>query len=784
MTAEGMLEAVTGAIGESDGEIGGIPFTRLTEPVSDGVALSATYTWDGTTTVLCGDTSEIAVGDWIRLDVDGQYFEVTGETPDTSITIDNPQGLVIPTGSSQSSKAVVVLPVETTLNFSDTGKVSIDGAVYYYTGTTDQTFTGIYHVVGGVQVAGVQRLHRIESLVYDRNRDRSALDLVRRAMLVEYAEGEDLNALARNLGVFRLSFLRDDDQFREIVKVLAYCPKGTLYGLELALEKLAGAGNFTIYEDPLNYPAEVFITLSAAAVLSDQAQGAAYLAGGEIVDWDSLTQVTVAYPLVSSQAAVRYVRMAPLAHVTDTTTAYPSTDQYERYPGSGLSNFYTTSGTEGTTVQIVTTDGGALEFTNGAAAVNYHYYGRQHTSTRGSISMWLRMLDNGSGVPEAQPAARINWGDGQYMARFVWTQNGTGGAASWDIGFGDWSGTFGITPPNIPMDSAWHELRLERDGRGNISWYWDGVLKQTFATSYWNPHTTETIGFGYSLTPTSTASWRMKEFRIDTVQLRDFYSAEASDGVVAAASRTLTTAAFTFISGDEGKGFTTRNSAVVNAYGGNNNGRWLVESQGGTTATLIGETWTGALVQGAFPTRITLPLDQPLLKYPDDQGKEIEILGSGPNAGIYVIDDLLDPVTGTPIDSAATPLPQKTHLCTVVGATFASETDLSFRLRPNFAAESNLEWIMQEAGSMSGQVITMRQGFPNIPNNGKAAEVIYGSVLSAQLLRNSDVDNVLLNDDPLQFAYWPTYLADPLGYARSYLSGVTAAGVIPSYSLD
>ncbi|UCF48587.1 MAG: hypothetical protein JSU89_15710 [Myxococcales bacterium] len=778
--AVGMLEALTSAIGESDGEIGGIPFTRLTAPVTDGVALSATYTWDGTTTILCGDTSEIAVGDWIRLDVDGQYFEVTGETPDTSITIDNPQSLIIPTGSSQSSKAVTTLPVESTLDFSEDSKVSIDGAVYYYTGKTDQSFTGIYHLVGGVSIAGVQRLHRVESVVYDRNRDRSAIDLVRRAMLVDYAEGEDLNALARNLGVLRLAFLSDDDQFREIVKVLAYNPKGTLYGLQLALEGLVGAGNFTIYEDPINFPAEVFITLSAAAFLATVPQGSAYLSGGELVDWDSLTQVTVAYP-AASYGAVRHVRMAPLSHVTDTTSAYPSTDQYERYPGSGLSNFYTTTGTEGTTVQIVTTDGGALEFTNGPMAVNYAYYGRQHTSTRGSISMWLRMLDNGSGVPEAQPAARINWGDGQYMVRFVWTQNGTGGSASWDIGFGDWSGAFGITPPNIPIDNAWHELRLERSGDGYISWYWDGVLQQRFATSYWNPHTTEAIGFGYSLTPTSAASWRMKEFRIDTVQLRDFYAATLTDGVVAAASRTLTTSGFTFLSADVGKGFSTLNSAVVNAYGGNNNGRWLVEAQGGTTVTLIGETWTGALVQGAFPTRITLPLDQPLLKYPDDQGKEIEILGSGPNAGIYVIDDLLDPVTGTPIDSAATPLPQKTHLCTVVGATFASETDLSFRLRPNFAAESGLEWILQEAGSMSGQVITMRQGFPNIPNNGKAAEVIYGSVLSAQLLRNADVENAL---GASGFDYWPFYLADPLGYARTYLSGVTAAGVIPSFDLD
>ncbi len=66
-------------------------------------ALVATYTWAGSVTIITGDTSESAIGDFIRLDVDGQWFEITGIVPSTSVTISNPGSLTIPTGATQSS---------------------------------------------------------------------------------------------------------------------------------------------------------------------------------------------------------------------------------------------------------------------------------------------------------------------------------------------------------------------------------------------------------------------------------------------------------------------------------------------------------------------------------------------------------------------------------------------------------------------------------------------------------------------------------------------------------
>jgi uncharacterized phage protein gp47/JayE len=120
-----------GVIGQQDPETGQtILFAKVVEDiinrgdvtlyVDDGtgaaesvaftaVALAATYTWNGSTTVASADTSEVSAGDWIRLDSDDQWFEIQSIVPNTSVTIANPGALTIPTGSTQSSVATDIL---------------------------------------------------------------------------------------------------------------------------------------------------------------------------------------------------------------------------------------------------------------------------------------------------------------------------------------------------------------------------------------------------------------------------------------------------------------------------------------------------------------------------------------------------------------------------------------------------------------------------------------------------------------------------------------------------
>lgn len=51
------------------------------------------------------NTTNVKIGDWIRLDSDGQFFRITNETPNTSVEITNPDGLTIPAGAGASSVA-------------------------------------------------------------------------------------------------------------------------------------------------------------------------------------------------------------------------------------------------------------------------------------------------------------------------------------------------------------------------------------------------------------------------------------------------------------------------------------------------------------------------------------------------------------------------------------------------------------------------------------------------------------------------------------------------------
>lgn len=72
-------------------------------------ALTAVFTWNGTTTITTPDTSEVAAGDWLRLDSDGQWFEIQSVVPNTSVTISNPGALGIPSGATQTSKATDII---------------------------------------------------------------------------------------------------------------------------------------------------------------------------------------------------------------------------------------------------------------------------------------------------------------------------------------------------------------------------------------------------------------------------------------------------------------------------------------------------------------------------------------------------------------------------------------------------------------------------------------------------------------------------------------------------
>lgn len=83
-------------------------------------ATAGTWTWDGSTTVLATNTAGSsatpdAIGNFVRLDADGQFFRITAIDAGVSVTIDNTAGRTIPSGAAGSSFNTHT-PVELTID--------------------------------------------------------------------------------------------------------------------------------------------------------------------------------------------------------------------------------------------------------------------------------------------------------------------------------------------------------------------------------------------------------------------------------------------------------------------------------------------------------------------------------------------------------------------------------------------------------------------------------------------------------------------------------------------
>jgi uncharacterized phage protein gp47/JayE len=100
--------------------------TGSAESVEDvAEAIATTLTWNGTTTV-AGTDAEVVADDWIRLDADGQWFQVD-TVGGGNTTILNPGGDTIPTGATPSSKAIDIVT-----EALDIGDVAVGGETRLY----------------------------------------------------------------------------------------------------------------------------------------------------------------------------------------------------------------------------------------------------------------------------------------------------------------------------------------------------------------------------------------------------------------------------------------------------------------------------------------------------------------------------------------------------------------------------------------------------------------------------------------------------------------------------
>ena len=122
--------------------VGGETADQIRDIAIEGInpTIVANYTWNGTTTITTGDTSEATVGEYLKLKSDGQMFEISAITPNVDITILNPHGLTIPTGSGANNSARSKVQISATSGGS--AKVQLDNTVPGDSGDVAMSETG------------------------------------------------------------------------------------------------------------------------------------------------------------------------------------------------------------------------------------------------------------------------------------------------------------------------------------------------------------------------------------------------------------------------------------------------------------------------------------------------------------------------------------------------------------------------------------------------------------------------------------------------------------------
>lgn len=119
-----------------------------------------------------------------------------------------------PFGTSPPAEATE-FQVESTYGFPSSGRIAINGEVVPYTSRTPTLLQGL------TRDDAIRVTYPRGDVLALWTRDVSTLDLARRAMLVEYAEGDFLDVVGQNYGVPRYLDAADT-LYRRIIKALAY----------------------------------------------------------------------------------------------------------------------------------------------------------------------------------------------------------------------------------------------------------------------------------------------------------------------------------------------------------------------------------------------------------------------------------------------------------------------------------------------------------------------------------------------------------------------------------
>lgn len=678
--------------------------------------------------------------------------------------------------TSLGTKGDIEINVESTLDWESSGKIGIEGIVYYYTYITPTTIGGLTFIYSTTSQSGLAKNHNENSEVIDLNRNFSALDKLRRALLVDYAEAEDLDIIGRDLGVPRIPLFGDDDTYREVIKAVAYCPRGTVYGLELALDAILGAGTYEIYEDLIMRPNEVFIKLGDD-LLADSPIGKTYLTNNTygLVSGSQDTIVLDHTPL-----KVIWAKLKDLSEHFDFRDNKPSDLTYEYYEGASPASAFTYNGSISESSAVTVSSGLYTEISVPSSGNAYY----DMLDTQGArIEDYSQVIfDTTICIPST---ATLISGDLDQICFTI--SDGShhinlGVDSGYEIGLwgtivgGFLGNTYTLNPDEF------YNIRVEKDKDEYVDFYVNGQLINHQGYAYFGDPTTDHLfTFGCLGAPATGVEFYIKHLGLNIINKQDIWS-YYDTGVGSVSSTTpnkfTVSGGYTFTSSDVGKCLRVQDSAITNPYGGNNNilsRIYSVNSSTEVTLQCVGSD--GAVITEGTPARIEFPECCYKLKYPDDLGRKVQITGSSlGNNGTYTITALLEENTLNDFADYDTPLEEYTSICEVNSSTLTSEVDLGFEYVVEFQTEAGLSFTQSDAGSRSGDTLTLREA---LWFNNLLIEVGVTDVLSAQILRNIYDRNSLISTSPNLYEYYPFYLSDTMEGLYNFLIDLTVAGVIP-----
>ena len=619
------------------------------------------------------------------------------------------------------------LGVESSYGMSGTGKILIEGednVVRTY--SSIDTNPGLQRILGISPPLNIS--HRENSEVVDITRNWSALDQLRRALLVDYAVGKDLDRLGRGHGVNRPRGF-SDTVYRGLIKAKAYMAKTPIYAIEQVLEAIYGAGSgcgadpWTIYESLVEKPGEVFISIPGALGTSEE--GRTLMNSRETVT--SATALTAT--ATSSPARVRSLTLA-VVDDADPLTARPSlsTPAWTYVPeGVGAEALY---------FNIV---GGRLVHGLPAPGINCGRYqldlpeiGPDHCRIGASWQIGAHPTIN------AAPW-KLGFEDGEREVYLMWNDA--------DLWLGHSDGTTVAGPyamASLASLTTWHNFILERKGAEVTVWR-NGARLATVAASLFNTSSNRNYSFGYFATGLAQdwdCTWAdLHWYSKDQFNYWNLYGV---DGALALGSDLLSSAAAPFIVTDPGR------MVWIPSSNNENYGPWRVlAAPAANQLQLDGVTRQGAYTSALTPNRVYSVY--PWFR-PQDVGKTL-VFPSGALAGSYLV---------TAAVSA--------YEC-VVGAAFAqSLTGIPWKYSPAFVNEVGIAYELLDAGDVSGANLTLRGALPAANTD---VEVNYMQQESAQIVRYEIQESGTRR---------PFFLGGINHRIRKEVDDVTAAGVIPRYN--